>query len=175
MSLRHRRQPKVWGCIYHALYAVTGDESLLEHADDLSEFRALTRLHALGYGVYTLHAAMFGGAQPTTPEFWREVTAQIPAGEAHVLLMTVEGVHPDLRHAVAMALCRDEAVISDSALPELIRLSLPDFLETKYARASEVQSVFPLDLDALPVQPAQATLDVVMRHYEEARAAAYAM
>lgn len=158
MMLHHRKQAQLWGCIYHSLYAVTGDESMLEHVDDLSELRALTRLHSAGLGVQTLHAAMFGGAQPTSKEFWIELMGRAPAGGGWLMLLTVPAERSDVRHAVAAGLYADRVIVSDSALDDYQVFSQTEFLSSKYAQADAVGIVFPLDLDRLEPLSAQKTL-----------------
>lgn len=32
----HHKQENPWGCMYHVLYALTGNTSLLQHVDDLN-------------------------------------------------------------------------------------------------------------------------------------------
>lgn len=152
MNLFHRRQKHLYGCLYHALYAVTGNEAWLEHVDDLSELRWLTRLHQDSAVLLTYFADQVQDTT-TTPEFWEALRQNVDLpGVTHLpLLVTIEGRGGFGRHVLALALpvSHDDTVeISDSALDGLTYLPYREFLQSEFARAYMVQAAAPADLDA---------------------------
>ena len=161
-GLHHRPQAALFGCMYHALYALTGDESWLEHVDDFSEPRWLARIQAQGCTVLVFFADLMFDTR-TPPHWWDALRWNIPAegkgGQAttHLpVLATVDGVS-GRRHVVAVALPvngRDDVLISDSAMPDLRVLTWAEFLDSTYARASRVEQLLTADLNAFPHQSA---------------------
>lgn len=158
----HRRQSTIYGCLYHALYALTGDEQWLAHADDISDLRWLSRLHEQGGMLLTYYADNLLHT-PAPPGFWEALRGHIaPEGEGdrpttHLpLLVTIEGLSGlDRRHLVAIALPvegRDDVWVSDSAADVPQQFAFAEFLTSRYARASEVVQLLPADVDTYPYQ-----------------------
>lgn len=161
-GLHHRPQAALFGCMYHALYALTGDEGWLAHVDDFSEPRWLARIQAQGGTVLVYYADLMLDTR-TPRHWWDALRWNIPAegkgGQAttHMpVLATVDGVS-GRRHVIAVALPvngRDDVLISDSAAPALQVLTWADFLDSTYARASRVEQLLSADLDAYAHQSA---------------------
>lgn len=174
--LRHRPQAALYGCMYHALYALTGDEGWLAHVDDFSEPRWLARIQAEGGAVLVYYADLLLDTR-TPPMWWDALRAIIPADgqggrpTTHMpLLATVDGLS-GRRHLVALALPvvgRDDVHISDSALPDLQVLTWAEFQASPYARASRVEQIIPGDLNHYAHQSAAEILS-------QQDASAYAM
>lgn len=160
--LHHRPQPRIYGCLYYALYALTGDEAWLQYADDISDTRWLARLHDEGAMLLTYYADNILHTPPP-PGFWEALRGHIaPQGEGgaattHLpLLVTVEGLSGlGRRHLVALALpvtSRDDVWVSDSAEDAPREFTFADFLASRYAQASEVAQLLPADVDTYPYQ-----------------------
>lgn len=177
LMLHHRKQESLWGCIYHALYALTGEESLLEHVTDISDPRALIRLHQLGYALLPLHVVKFAGpcADQADAGLWRGLVSQLPEGASALLAVTVDGFIPNTQHAIAVELSRDEVAVSDSAHHALQLFDLENFLSSRYSRANAIEALMPLDLDAFPAVNAGEELARASAAREEQRRAAYLM
>lgn len=158
-ALHHQRQAHLYGCLYHALHAITGDAAWLAHVDDISEPRWLARIHEQGGVIRTYYADTVTGT-PATPAFWHGLRDSIPlAGEdgrrtTHLpLLVTVEGPSGLGRHLIALCLPvpdRDDVIVSDSARPDLVTLTWDEFLASGYVQASEVQQLLTAQADAYP-------------------------
>ncbi|MFC6592402.1 hypothetical protein ACFP81_10625 [Deinococcus lacus] len=156
--LHHKLQRLSYGCLYHALFAITGDEAWLEHVDDVSQPRWHARLHAAGLMVMTYWSSELI-EQPCPAEFWtvlRERFAALPGVPTHIsLLVTVKGLNVG-HHIVAVALPVSEdhpAIISDSAKNSLWEMPLADFLLSPWAEAYAVESIAPAEVDAYPEDP----------------------
>lgn len=156
MILHHRPQPGQIGCLYHSLYALTGDESVLEHAADTSQPRFHVRLAEMGLLLFTFYCAE-APLPPTPPAFWEALRARFaanPLGATHApLLVTIAGTTPGWTHQVALALTLqpgEDVLISDSNAPAPITVPWDVFLASDYARAHTVEMLGPLDLDAYP-------------------------
>jgi hypothetical protein len=157
--LHHREQAGLAGCLYHALYAVLGDETLLAHVDDVSDARWLVRVHAAGHVPMTLFADRLGPGV-TPPQFWDQLWAAAQSSASpQTVLVTVESQRPGVWHVVAVTLLPSaEAWISDSAEPALICLDHDTFLGSPYSQAHLVEVLLPADLDAYPPEPAEDAL-----------------
>ena len=162
--LHHRKQTERWGCIYHALYAVTGDASLLEYASDISEPRARIRLHHLGYTLL-----------PVLEPDWTRYAEILRDGDAVHCILTISGICPGATHAVALELSGDGVTLSDSATPGLQRLTHTQFQLSRYASPLLTEMLIPLKLDAFPVQDAGQALNELLEHNAAQVNAAYAM
>lgn len=156
--LHHKSQPLLYGCLYHATYAVTGDESWLEHTEDVSQPRWHARLHAAGLMVMTYWSNEVL-EQPCPVEFWHELRgrfAALPGEHTHIpLLVTVKGLSVGT-HLVAVALpVREDhpVIISDSAKDTQWEMQLDDFLLSPWAAALAVESLVPTQLDLYPEDP----------------------
>lgn len=142
--------------MYHALYALSGDEAWLEHAEDVSRLRWLTRLHAAGLGVLTYFTDIVTD-QTVPPGFWEALRGPVadPAVTHLPLLLTIEGNSGFARHVVAVALPVREAdpvIVSDSGRDGLLHLTYPEFLASVYGRAYEVEALAPADLELYPFE-----------------------
>ncbi|THF70493.1 hypothetical protein E7T06_07250 [Deinococcus sp. Arct2-2] len=149
--LHHKRQAELWGCLYHTLYALTGDTAVLEHVRDISNARFYCRLHEMGLMAVALHK----GA-PAEPEFWETLN---PDG-AHSLLLTVPADHlQGVEHAVAVELWPGRsACISDSKQPTHQWVDWAAFLASPYGRPLSVEVLAVADLNRYPAEDAEYTL-----------------
>ncbi|GGL15792.1 hypothetical protein [Deinococcus radiotolerans] len=158
-ALMHQRQAHLYGCLYHALHAITQDHGWLAHVEDISENRWLARIHDEGGMIRTYYADAITGT-PVPPDFWGRLRAAIPPGgeggapTTHLpLLVTVDGLSGLGFHVVALCLpmgSRDDVIISDSARSELLTLTWDDFLGSAYAQATQVQQLITNDLHRYP-------------------------
>lgn len=173
--LHHKKQPETWGCIYYSLYALTGEESLLQHAHDLSEPRALLQLHQLGYALLPIHISrLFPVYAPSS--IWDRLLEQ--AGPNTFLLsVTVDGIKPGTRHAVALELGAGKVEVSDSALPNGPITYIPEqFKLSRYAQALEVSVLMTAELSHHPEVNASEVIQRLEHKQQlarEAREAAY--
>lgn len=157
--LHHRKQARLYGCAYHALYAVTGEEAWLEHVEDISPQRWHARLHAAGLRVSVWFADLIGNTT-TASSFWLGLQAMHHGnalGYTHVpLLVTIQGRSSGAaRHLVAVGMPvsdADPVFVSDSARPEQLGMTFQKFLASEYAQAFEVETLDTTDLDASPFQ-----------------------
>ncbi|WP_345465399.1 hypothetical protein [Deinococcus carri] len=156
MTLQHRQQHGQVGCLYHSLYALLGDEALLEHANDVSAPRYYARLAAAGMLVSSLWCTE-PGFSSTPTAFWeslrRRFTAASPGGAAHApLLVNIGGATPGWLHQVAVLLPispgEDIVHVSDSNFHEPLQFTWDGFLHSDYAQAYRVEMLGPADLDA---------------------------
>jgi len=152
--LEHARQFNLWGCLYHAAYAITGEGTLLDHVCDLSNPRFYARLHGLGLMSMTLYAST--DQQPTDSLFWEMLRSH---GTPQQLLLSIAAVRlPGIQHAVAVELTAEGATVSDSRLPALQTFLWPDFLAGPYALAFRVEVLLPAEVDAYPHEDAEQAL-----------------
>lgn len=145
--LAHRRQQHGYGCSWHALYAITHDENLLDHIHVTSDHWRVAHLaqtHTLT--PYTLYNGLFT-VQPAPPEFW---TALRPAiGLAYAPLLLVVPVGRTL-HEIAVSYPHEgsapEVLISDSLQNDRFTLPLDWFhAHPIYGRAYLVRELTSLD------------------------------
>lgn len=142
-NLSHARQTASWGCMWHALYAVTADPRFL---DDVREGSSLRRpLHAVRYGwiIHTLFVDLSRGAAPATDSaFWAKWALQAQA-EGLDYTFVVSFVHPGgLPHSVGVDLRADgQVAVSDSLLEGIISAPFEVFLSSPYSRAFLVEQL----------------------------------
>lgn len=149
--LHHQQQPELYGCLYHALYALTGDPDVLEHVDDLSNARFYARLHGWGLMVITPWADYSDPAATTPCRFWEAVTSEHP--QPYLLTVATERL-PGFRHAVAALVSTRSVSISDSRHACPFTLTFREFLDSEYAQAFLVEQLLPAELDAYPHEDA---------------------
>jgi hypothetical protein len=79
VRLHHRRPGGSWGSMYHALYAFTGQERLLEEEllSDVNDTRWRLRALELGYIFLPWYARPHGRCEA---EIWRELVDKAPDG-----------------------------------------------------------------------------------------------
>jgi len=145
------------GCMYHAAFALTGEEHWLEpwYVEDVSEARFVVRLALADVGLFPFWVTPRSG--PTTPEaFWYGLVknyGDAPPAEEAPLMVSIAGNSPGWLHTVAVGLPLIDGgnvTISDSSLPELLSLPWAQFLLSDYAQAHRVEMLGPLDLIAYP-------------------------
>lgn len=154
--LYHRPQTRLYGCLYHSLYALTGDEHWLEHVEDVSRPRWHARLHAAGLMVMAYWDAELI-EQSCPPELWARLRewGQGQEGFTHIpMLATIHGIRAG-HHIVGLALPVGDGPVwvSDSARHELQTLTLEEFLSSPYASAYAVEALAPADLNVYPPDP----------------------
>lgn len=143
--------------MYHSVYAILGDEDLLQHVEDVEAARYYTRLAASGWLVSTFWCTEPGF--PVSPsELWDRLryrfTVGNPGGEAlHApLLVNIAGVTPGWLHQVAVLLPispgEDTVHVSDSNFHEPLQFTWDGFLRSDYAQAYRVEMLGPADPDA---------------------------
>ena len=158
--LEHRQQFGPVGCLYHSLYAVTGDEAMLDpgHVHDTSDARFLIRLSKWGLLAFPFWVTGANGAT-TDPAFWESLrgrfTRDNTVGATHApVLVAIPGSTERWLHSVAVALPispeQDAVQVSDSEFPAPLTFSWAGFLASAYATAHRVEMLGPLDLDAYP-------------------------
>lgn len=148
-EIYHRPQPALYGCMYYAVYALTGDETLLEHAADVSMGAWISRIVARGASPHTIYATYFDTRIPASRQFWEQARslAQQHRLRAVPLLATIPSTRVHGHHMVALHLphrALDMVRISDSALPDVLELSWERFLLSPYAQAVEIVQLVPL-------------------------------
>lgn len=149
--LYHRQQPELYGCMYHALYAVTGDDAVLQHAHDLSNARFYARIHALGAMVVTAWADFGNHAAVCGPELWRALVRSQP----QTFLLTVPAERlPGHRHLIAVEISWAGARISDSRRPAIQAMTFEEFLASPLHQAYLVEQVASADVDDYPYEDA---------------------
>lgn len=157
--LYHAHQTLLYGCIYHAAYALIGDETLLEHVSDMSTGAWLARLGQRGYAVNALYntyiLAGYVDDAPLTRRGWEQVRSLASRNrmEALPLLVTVVSERVQGFHLIALHLPHrsiDCVRISDSAKPGLQSLTWSEFLASRYARSYEVSHLVSLNPDHHP-------------------------
>ncbi|WP_027480537.1 hypothetical protein [Deinococcus pimensis] len=164
MTLWHRKQAERFGCIYHALYAITGDEGVLAHVGDISEARMRTRMTKLGLFTMPVFANHGDFTDATPRAFWdtyREMFAHDEPGHAYLLLSVPSRRVANNWHAVAVKLpnlAADTVEVSDSSEDDVLVYTWPEFLASWYAHAHVVESVHVADLSLYPFEDARARL-----------------
>jgi hypothetical protein len=149
--LLHRPQPELYGCMYHAAYAVTHDESLLDHVGDISNGRFYARLHGLGLMVITAYAA----ALPIASDDW----AMLLQLDGTTFLLTIDAERiPGMCHMVAAEVHALGVTVSDSRRAGLQHFTAAEFLASEYAAAYRVEAPAPAELDAYPHEDAAAAV-----------------
>lgn len=155
MNLAHQPQARAWGCIYHALHALTGDTAWLRHTDDISPLRWRARIAEAGLFTLPYWADVHGTL--TTRPFWTNLLTRLRASrEPLLLLVTIPGTRPDFTHMVAVAYPPDPAgavLVSDSAQPAPAAYTLAEFLDSPYAQAVAVETIGTAQTDLYPPEP----------------------
>ncbi len=137
-DLHHRKQAQRWGCMYHAIYALTGDEALLEQVDDISLPRWFCAIHQQGLiasPLYAHHENIAGERE------WDLVSMLLMCTGTHRLLMCIDSLtRPGSRHQIAVVADFDQmkAVVSDSTADGIQVMDWEAFRAGPYARAYEV-------------------------------------
>lgn len=154
MNLHHRRQPLLYGCMYHATYALLGEEILLEDVSDVSPLRWQARLAQFGLIVATYYEGELTG-QRAGPDFWGALRGRVAGRMDHLpLLLSVPG--PRHLHMVAalVPMAGDgEVQVSDSARDGVLRLPWADFLASPYGQPLTVQVLAVTDPGAYASEP----------------------
>lgn len=169
MNLHHRRQPLLYGCMYHATYALLGEESLLEDVSDVSPLRWQARLAQGGLIVATYWEGELTG-QRAGPDFWHALRRRVAGRMDRLpLLLSVPGpLHLHMVAALVPMEGEGEVQVSDSARDALLRLPWVEFLASPYGQPLTVQVLAVTDPDAYPLDPGAD-------HVSAADPAAYAM
>jgi hypothetical protein len=149
--LHHQHQTELYGCLYHALYALTGDFSVLEHVRDISNARFYCRLHDMG-----LFAAALHRGPPVKSDFWD----RLDPGGPHALLLTLPAERmEDVGHAVAVELWPGQsACVSDSKQITHQWFGWEAFLGSPYGHPLSVEVLAVADLSRYPAQDAAQTV-----------------
>lgn len=150
-TLHHRQQPDLYGCLYFAAFALTGDPQVLEHTRDISNARFYARLHSWGLMVITPWSNYAGPDQFTPRSFWEALTTE--HSQPYLLTVAAERT-PDHRHACAAVVSTSTVTISDSRRASRATLTFEEFLDSEYAQAYLVEQLLPADLDAFPHEDA---------------------
>ena len=152
VPLCHAYQPAPWGCSYHSAYALTGDESLLEHVRDANPQRFAAHLSERGILRRTLYNDLW--ATPVSSTFWHRLCKRIDSYLPLIVWYQSQSVLAD-HHAVAAVMSKDGQVwVSDSKRTDIESYSYEAFLETRYAKAQEVTQLVPAALELFPYEDA---------------------
>ncbi len=169
VPLHHRHQPEPWGCAYHATFALTGDETLLEHVRDANPQRFAAHLAERGILRRTLYNCLW--SDPVPPMFWERLLVRVgPQGQLPLIVWHESNALLAEHHAVALVLRGDGHVwVSDSKRPGIEEFSMgpangdgtdPErFYGTRYARAREVTQLVPSDLSLYKFQDALEVME----------------
>lgn len=161
--LHHCKLKGRWGCMYHSLYAVSGDESLLDEEvlSDVSDMRWRVRALQLGFLIQPWYVHP---SETCEPEDWRGLTDQLPP-HAHVALLVSMPSHKlnGERHQVAVLLRGSgEVSVSDSSMDGLIDYDSEEaFLASRYAVAFSIEVLALTRLDAHPKVDAREWLELL--------------
>ena len=152
MKLHHERQTRPYGCLYHAVYALTGDRRWLEdeYVNEFSNFRFLCNLAERRHTLFPVYVNNMDDHTPVPDGWWDTLKARLTAADEYAeLLVAIQSTqHPKLHHAVALILHPTGGVrISDSNQPAVVDLSWSDFLASPYARTLRVEVLIALDRD----------------------------
>ena len=163
VKLHHAPQQNPWGCLWHAMYAVTGDAAFLrpEYSTEVHWLRVDIIAFSLGWlatPIFTDNA--LGHAARVSPGFWSKMQRLACAHTSGLLVVVGYEMPGGLGHAVGVAFQTDGQVsISDSLYLEIITVNMQAFLKTDYAaRACIVQQVLEARLDAYPMLDARTAL-----------------
>jgi hypothetical protein len=157
--LAHKRQEKNWGCIFHAAYAITHDESLLAYVDDISQTRY--RIYLLKHGWVSETYWSDLNLNKADADVWERIAdAYRPISDCAVFILDIDSLrHTGLHHAVAVEVPVDPGgrhYVSDSTQDELVTYEgRAEFLESPYARPYAIAYLFRADLQAWPVEDAE--------------------
>ena len=159
----HEKQAQRWGCIYHALYSVTGHRSLLDHVNDVSEARARIRLHHLGYTL-----------MPLLIKDWSRIMSVIPPDQSQLCVLTIRQ-SDETTHAVGAEIHHDRVIISDSAHLDVQEMSLQDLERSDYRDPLLIELLIPLRLDDFEPEDASEALRRIEHDRQRSIEAMYSM
>lgn len=165
LTLWHRPQSQLYGCIYHAAYALLGDPTLLDHVDDVGTGAWINRLARRGVVPYHVWQTRLSSRNipVITARDWEAIRsqAQVRDEAALRLMVTIESTRVQGYHLIAVLIpnrtVSDMIQVSDSALPELLHMPWREFIQSRWAAAYEVEQLVSLNPDAHPRQLANPT------------------
>lgn len=140
-TLQHKTQPNWYGCIWYALYAVTGDENLLDHEHEGHSIIAQEILRGYGYGTEITHINN-NGFKPVPESCWDDIHATCDHhGGIATRTLSIKSAYG--YHDIAVQVAKNGAVwVSNSMMPEIQRLTLEE-AKQKY-EVFAVRNIFPL-------------------------------
>lgn len=154
--LGHAYQGASSTCLYHAVYAVTGDPTWLRHAEDArqgpepdAELPWVFQLAAHGLLVFAHHTTQRAAEGQTTPRvFWEELRARWATADPGVtpwvpLIVTIWGGRAYHAVAVGLPIRGGDVLVSDSARRDLACMRWEEFLDSGYATAYRVEMLVP--------------------------------
>jgi hypothetical protein len=147
--LSHRKQEQSYGCLYHAAYAVTGDERFLSHVENINVARYRAHLAECGYTeVMFFNNVWLSQADETV---WRRLARTVRNGHAPFVLEIDSPNFPGFRHMVAVDFpIREDVVhvVSDSTKDGLLVFAnRAEFLASPYAKTYLIAYLQTTDLE----------------------------
>lgn len=159
IELHHRKLETNWGCMYHALYAFTGDERLLDEQllCDVNESRWRLRVLEAGFLLIPWYVHPH---EVCSPLVWRELEEKARFGGRVGFVVAVPSQVLDAeRHQVAILLEEGTFKVSDSSREGLLEYDgIDKFLESHYARAFDIEMLSEARLEAHTRQEAEEFL-----------------
>lgn len=154
VPLHHSTQPEPYGCLYHAAFAILGDETLLADKRDANPNRFAARLAMRGILRRTLFNDLWQGE--TELNFWERLRGRLKPGGFIPLIVYIKS-RAELadHHAVAVVFSESgQAWVSDSKRPEILAFTRTAFLVSRYSSAQEVTQLLPRELDLFSYEDA---------------------
>jgi hypothetical protein len=162
LYLKHTPQPFPWGCQYYSLYALLGDERILEDVTECNSTRFEERARELGYFLHRIYADCTCTV-PMPDVLWdklflgAEAVARLKGFEVPFILDINSLRHRGVFHTVGITMtghpaeseCYDDSRISfrvfdPAAAGEKVFDSLGAFLDSPYGKVYELKQVMPL-------------------------------
>lgn len=152
LDLWHAKQPHVWGCMYHAHFAATGDARFLENVDDMNT-EGVARLNwRLGFWPLIWYTQFYGVQADAA--VWQRILDRYPESYS-VWLASVDSLRfDDTKHLIAVAVNLPAgstldnvpfAVVSDSSADDFVHYeTLEAFLASPYAGAYDLTNLYRL-------------------------------
>jgi hypothetical protein len=157
--LSHRRQEQSYGCLYHAAYAVTGDERLLAHVENINVARYRAHLAECGY----TEVMFFNNVWLSQADemIWRRLARTTRS--SHPFVLEIDSPNfPGFRHMVAVQYPgREDAphFVSDSTKDGIVVFAnRAEFLASPYAKTYLIAYVQTTDLGDHPFESAAEAL-----------------
>ena len=149
IHLYHRKQEQLYGCIYHAAYAVTGDETFLKHVEDVSWVRWRVRMKEAGYVFEPIYC---NGKEPATPSFWRYWLDWQADDYGALMILSIHHGKSPTSHTIGAVLSKIEqcVIISDSLRDGFVTVGQDEWPEHQYARVRRAEALLDGDLERWP-------------------------
>lgn len=143
-------QTEPYGCMYHSIAALTGEERWLEYIEDVNNWRMQIRLAEAGYLLDSIYDNHF---QKADASFWKRWIARHD-DECFRVILTVDST-PPVRHRVAalISMMESKVVIYDPAKDVVQECGLTTFASMRFARCYRAEVLFEAELDRYEPEP----------------------